>query len=67
MHDFLGGNRPSMLTILVLIAGLFAAQALLRVASVYVFAKRAALIMADIRVRLYEHIQSLPVAFFQQR
>ena len=67
VNDFLGGNRPSMLTILMLIAGLFTAQALLRVASGYVFAKRAALILADIRVRLYEHIQSLPVAFFQQR
>ena len=67
VNEFLGGNRPSMLTILMLIAGLFTAQALLRVASGYVFAKRAALILADIRVRLYEHIQGLPVAFFQQR
>ena len=67
VSDFLGGNRPSMLTILVLIAGLFSAQALLRVASGYIFAKRAALILADIRVRLYDHIQSLPIAFFQQR
>ena len=67
VNDFLGGNRPSMVTILMLIAGLFTAQALLRVASGYVFAKRAALILADVRVRLYEHIQSLPVAFFQQR
>jgi len=67
VNDFLGGNRPSMVTILMLIAGLFTAQALLRVASGYVFAKRAVLILADIRVRLYEHIQSLPVAFFQQR
>lgn len=67
VNDFLGGNRPSMLTILMLIAGLFTAQALLRVASGYVFAKRAALILADIRVRLYEHIQRLPVAYFQQR
>ena len=67
VNDFLGGNRPSMVTILMLIAGLFTAQALLRVASGYVFAKRAALILADVRVRLYKHIQSLPVAFFQQR
>jgi len=67
INDFLGGNRPSMLTILLLIAGLFSAQALLRVAGGYVFAKRAALILADIRVRLYEHIQSLPITFFQQR
>ena len=56
-----------MLTILMLIAGLLTAQALLRVACRYVFAKRAALILAAIRVRLYAHIQSLPVAFFQQR
>lgn len=67
VNDFLGGNRPSMLTILILIAGLFSAQALLCVASGHVFAKRAALILADIRVRLYEHIQRLPITFFQQR
>jgi ATP-binding cassette, subfamily B, bacterial len=65
--DLLGGDRPSMLTVLLLIAGLFSVQALLRVIGGYVFAKRAALILADIRVRLYDHIQSLPMSFFQSR
>lgn len=67
VNDFLGGNRPSTLTILMLIAALFTAQALLRTAGGYVFTKRAALILADMRLRLYDHIQSLPMAFFQQR
>ena len=66
-ENLLGGDRPSMHVILLLLAGLFTAQALLRLAGSYVFAKRAALILADMRIQLYEHIQSLPLSYFQKR
>lgn len=66
-NDLLGGNRPSMHTVLLLLAALFTVQGALRVAGAYVFSKRAALILADMRTRLYDHIQALPLSFFQQR
>lgn len=66
-NELLGGDRPSMHTVLLLLASLFTLQAVLRVAGAYVFSKRAALILADMRTRLYDHIQALPLAFFQQR
>jgi len=66
-EDLLGKDRPSMHVILLLLAGLFTMQALLRLVGSYVFAKRAALILADMRIQLYEHIQSLPLAYFQKR
>ena len=66
-ENLLGGDRPSMQLILLLLTGLFTLQAMLRLAGSYVFAKRAALILADMRTELYEHIQSLPLSYFQQR
>ena len=66
-ENLLGKDRPSMQVILLLLAGLFTVQALLRLAGSYVFAKRAALILANMRTQLYEHIQSLPLSYFQQR
>lgn len=66
-ESLLGRDRSGIQVILLLLAGLFTVQALLRVAGSYVFAKRAALMLADIRIRLYEHIQSLPLSYFQQR
>ena len=66
-RELLGGNRPSMQSVLVLLAALFTVQAALRFLGGYMFSKRAALILADLRVRLYDHIQSLPLTYFQQR
>lgn len=66
-ENVLGKDRPSMHVILLLLAGLFTMQALLRLVGSYVFAKRAALILADMRIQLYEHIQSLPLSYFQKR
>ena len=65
--DLLDGNRPNMRAILLLLAALFTLQVALRVAGGYVFSKRAALMLAGVRVRMFEHIQSLPLAYFQQR
>ena len=65
--DLLDGNRPNMRAILLLLAALFTLQVALRVVGGYVFSKRAALMLAGVRVRMFEHIQSLPLAYFQQR
>jgi len=65
--DLLDANRPNMNTILALLAALFTAQALLRFAGGYIFSRLAASVLLDLRVRLFNHVQSLPLAFFQQR
>jgi len=46
---------------------LFAAQALLRFASSWLLGRTAEYILADLRTRLYDHLQALPLAYFQQR
>lgn len=65
--DLMDGNRPNMNTVLLLLAVLFTAQTILRIAGGYIFARLAVLVLSDLRVRLYQHVQSLPLAFFQQR
>lgn len=66
-NDLLGGDQPSVRSLLLILAVLLTLQAGLRIAGAYVFSKRATLILADIRTRLYDHIQALPLTFFQQR
>ena len=62
------GSEPMALHRLLLLLGLLVTgQALLQVAGSYLFSRRAALVLADIRLRLYDHIQSLPVGYFQER
>ena len=46
---------------------LFAVQALARVASGYLLSRAIQLLGAQLKVRLYDHLQALPLAFFQQR
>jgi subfamily B ATP-binding cassette protein MsbA len=46
---------------------LFAIQGLLRFASTNVLGGTVARIDADLRTRVYDHLQALPIAFFQQR
>jgi ABC-type multidrug transport system fused ATPase/permease subunit len=53
--------------LLVALLGLFAAQALLRFASSWLLGRTAEYILADLRTRLYDHLQALPLAYFQQR
>ena len=54
-------------TILAAMLALFALQALLRFANAYLLGGAAERIVSDLRVRLYDHLQALPLAFFQQR
>ena len=53
--------------LLVALLVLFAAQAVLRFASSWLLGRTAEYILADLRTRLYDHLQALPLAYFQQR
>ena len=53
--------------LLLALLGLFALQALLRFASTLLLGRTAESIVASLRTRLYDHLQALPLAFFQQR
>lgn len=63
----LGGLAQAGSVLLVVLLGLFAMQALLRFASSWLLGRTAEYILADIRTRLYDHLQALPLAYFQQR
>jgi len=55
--------QAGLVTMLVL----FAAQAALRFASSYVLDRTGDRIVADLKVKLYEHLQALPIAYYQRR
>jgi len=61
--DGASGLSGLLLGILVLLGG----QALLRYGSNYLMGRTSAEILADLRSRIYDHLQSLPLTFFQQR
>lgn len=65
--DLFGSEPMALHRLLLLLALLVTGQALLQVAGSYLFSRRAAMVLADIRLRLYDHIQSLPVGYFQER
>ena len=46
---------------------LFAVQALLTFANAWLLGRTAESILADLRTRLYDHLQALPLAYFHQR
>jgi ATP-binding cassette subfamily B protein len=53
--------------LLVALLVLFGAQALLKFANSWLLGRTAEYILADLRTRLYDHLQALPLAYFQQR
>ncbi|MGA8393387.1 MAG: ABC transporter transmembrane domain-containing protein, partial [Burkholderiaceae bacterium] len=53
--------------LLVALLVLFAVQALLKFANSWLLGRTAEYILADLRTRLYDHLQALPLAYFQQR
>jgi ABC-type multidrug transport system fused ATPase/permease subunit len=61
------GGGWSFTTILLAVAALITFQTTLSVVGGYIAAKRAVLISADIRRRTYDHLQSLPLGYFQAR
>jgi ATP-binding cassette subfamily B protein len=65
-QTLLGSGGPTG-QILALLLGLFAGQALLRFANTLLRGETSARILADLRTRIYDHLQALPLAFYQQR
>lgn len=62
-----GGAGPGMSAMLIAMLGAFALQALLRFASSYLLDSAADQIIAGLKVRLYDHLQALPLAFYHRR
>lgn len=56
-------TAPILLSLLVL----FALQALLKFGNSYLLSRSAEHILADLRIRLYDHLQALPLGFYHQR
>jgi len=71
LADFLlGGGTATRWGVGAVLGGLFALfalQALLKFASTTVVGSTVARMEASLKTRLYDHLQALPVAFFQQR
>src|SRR6476646_8754327 len=69
--QFAGGilsqTQADMHLLLLALLALFASQALLRFANGYILSRNAARILADLRIRIYDHLQSLPLNFYHQR
>lgn len=61
-----GGTMP-VGAILMGLLGLFAAQAMLRFGNSFLMGRTSAHILAALRVRVYDHLQALPLGFYQQR
>jgi ATP-binding cassette subfamily B protein len=59
--------RANMSFILLALLALFALQALLKFANGYVLSRTAECILADLRIRIYDHLQALPLDFYHQR
>jgi subfamily B ATP-binding cassette protein MsbA len=54
-------------TILLGLLGLFAFQAAIRFINAYLLSRTGQQVLADLRVRIYDHLQALPLSFYHQR
>jgi subfamily B ATP-binding cassette protein MsbA len=67
---FLQGDvagRWSVPAVLTALLAVFGAQALLKVGNSYVVGNAGEKIVAALKIRLYDHLQALPLSFFHQR
>jgi subfamily B ATP-binding cassette protein MsbA len=62
-----GAGGPGMSVALAAMLGAFALQSLLGFASTYLLDSAADRIVAGLKVRLYDHLQALPLAFYHRR
>jgi len=63
-----GGQAPQGVNlVLAAMLGLFAAQALLKFGSTYLLGNAADRIVSDLKIRLYDHLQALPLAYYHER
>ena len=65
--NLLVGAAQAGSALLLGLLALFAVQALLKFISSVLLGRTAEAILADLRTQLYDHLQALPMAFFQQR
>ncbi|MGB7934928.1 MAG: ABC transporter transmembrane domain-containing protein, partial [Gammaproteobacteria bacterium] len=54
-------------TVLLALLALFAVQALLKFGNGYLLSRSEEHIVADLRIRIYDHLQALPLGFYHQR
>lgn len=57
-------NVPAVLTALLI---LFGVQALLKFGNTYLLGNAGEKIVSDLKIRVYDHLQALPLSYFQQR
>ena len=62
-----GNDAAPIVPVLVAMLALFVLQALLKFGNTYLLGEAAERIVSDLKVRLYDHLQALPMSFFQQR
>jgi subfamily B ATP-binding cassette protein MsbA len=60
-------GSPGIGPVLLAMLALFVLQALLKFGNTYVLGATAEQIVSDLKVRLYDHLQALPLSFFHQR
>jgi ATP-binding cassette subfamily B protein len=63
----LSGGQIEVGWILVALLALFALQAGLKFANAYLLGRSSERILADLRIRIYDHLQALPLGFYHQR
>jgi subfamily B ATP-binding cassette protein MsbA len=62
----LGSSPLAVRSALAALFGLFVAQALIKFGNTYLLDAAADRMVADLKVRLYDHLQALPLAFYQR-
>jgi ATP-binding cassette, subfamily B, bacterial len=66
-QNVLAGGRANEGAILLALLALFAVQAVLKFGNSYLLGRANAQILADLRIRIYDHLQALPLGFHHQR
>jgi len=64
---FDGSGAAPVGAVLLAMLALFVLQALLKFGNTYLLGEAAEQIVSDLKVRLYDHLQALPMSFFHQR
>jgi len=66
-ESMLAGAASLVGPVLLGLLALFALQAVLKFGNSYLLSRSAERILADLRIRVYDHLQALPLAFYYQR
>lgn len=63
----LAAGSMNLNMILLALLALFAVQALIKFANGYILSRTGEQILADLRIRIYDHLQALPLSFYYER